>query len=60
MGVGLVGFWVFGFLGERGRETMQGNNLLIPLLVRVHGKKKMHSVIQNSTVLSIFFLMNKE
>ena len=34
---------------------MQGNNLLIPLLTRVHGKKKMHNVIQNSTVFSIFF-----
>jgi hypothetical protein len=52
MGIGCVGF--FGFLGERGREALQGEKTFFPCLQRVHGKKMANSAIK-TTPFAIFF-----
>jgi len=46
---------VFLILGERGSGETQENKPLLPLLLRVQGKKE-NNVVQNGTVLGFFFL----
>jgi len=52
MGRGCVGF--FGFLGERGREALQGENLL-PLHAARPGEEDGKQCYQNDTVCNSFF-----
>jgi hypothetical protein len=49
----------FGKVGrEREIEKMQGEKILLPLFVRIQGKKKKHYVVPNDTVLCFFLLNN--
>jgi hypothetical protein len=41
-------------LGERGSREMQENKPLLPLLLRVQGKKE-NNAVQNDTVSGFFF-----
>jgi hypothetical protein len=52
-GVGLVSFLVLG--RERKREKIQGSKPLLSMPLRIQGKKKQYSAVQNSTV-SVLFL----
>ena len=44
---------VFSILGERGSGEMQENKPLLPLLLRVQGKKE-NNAVQNGTVSGFF------
>jgi len=46
---------VFEVLEKGGRRNAGERNLLLPLPLRVQGKKKTHNVIQNDIVWGFFF-----
>jgi len=48
MGLLSASFWVFSEKGGKGQ--MQGKTILLPLPLRVQGKKKTHSAVQNGII----------